>query len=91
MQRLGCIKGAIAQILRRHQKARCSTRWIADNFPWIWSHQLYHHLYNVAAKTGRKKADIVRLLLDEALTDVDERSQVSCSDSELAENLSGRG
>ena len=33
---------------------------------------MHRKLTMLAAKTGRKKADIVRLLLDEALTDVDE-------------------
>jgi hypothetical protein len=33
---------------------------------------MHRKLTMLAAKTGRKKADIVRLLLDEALIDVDE-------------------
>lgn len=36
------------------------------------SESMHRKLTMLAAKTGRKKADIVRLLLDEALTDVDE-------------------
>lgn len=36
------------------------------------SESMHRKLTMMAAKTGRKKADIVRLLLDEALTDIDE-------------------
>ena len=36
------------------------------------SESMHRKLTMLAAKTGRKKADIVRLLLDEALTDIDE-------------------
>lgn len=36
------------------------------------SESMHRKLTMLAAKTGRKKADIVRLLLDEALIDVDE-------------------
>lgn len=42
--------------------------------PTIWrSHQSMHRKLSVlAAKTSRKKVEIVRLLLDEALKDIEE-------------------